>query len=222
MKITKTFLHPAFLALAGAVVLGACTGYTGSAANPLERSLKWFSYVGGDDIRDACRAGGRDHFRFVYNAVYEEQIRAYELQGVADGAQYVARARNEGGDVSKFQLSNPLGPWELERSEARLTNEQAAKIVNALSRDAASAPPSAGRQVGSDEFYWIVAACNAGSFRIWAFEQGPVELSELAFVPELLAYDRTGIPLREFKGFEGFDQNAFYIKINANADGIVR
>lgn len=213
---------PRLTLAAAALALAACTTYTGGVTNPVERSLTWFSYVAGDDIRNACRADSRDHFRFVYNAVYPRQIRTYELQGVESGAVYTARARNESGQVARFQLSNPLGPWELSRSNATLTNAQAADIVAAFGRDAARAPDSAGQQVASNEFYWIVSACNAGSFHVWVFDQDKVDLSGLAFVPLLRAHDETGIPFRDVEPVEGFDDNAFYIKINAAADGIVR
>lgn len=214
--------NPRIFFVAAGLILCACTSYTGTAQNPVERSLTWFSYVAGDDIRKACREGGRDHFRFVYNAVYEKQIRTYEVRGVEGGAQYMARARNESGQVSRFQLSDPLGPWELSRADATLTNEQAAAIIDAFSMDAAGAPDPAGRQVASNEFYWIVSACNAGRFRVWLFDQYKVNLPGLAFVPELARYDETGIPFRAVEPVEGFGDNVFYIKINATADGIVR
>lgn len=90
--------------------LAACTTFDGTTDNPVERSLTWFSYVGGDDIRAACTPDGPDQFRFVYNAVYERQIRAYDLRLGADGADQTSRARNQAGNVGNFQISNPLGP----------------------------------------------------------------------------------------------------------------
>lgn len=215
---SKVGLSAAFVAFA----LVGCTSYTGTGGNPLERSLTWFSYVGGDDIKAACQAESRDHFRFVYNAVYDKQIRAYELTGVEGGADFVARARNEPGNVARFSFSNPLGPWELKRSEMGLTNVQAAGIIAALNHDATSAPSPAGQQLASNEFYWVIAGCSAGRFRLWAFEQDRVKLSDLTFVPELLSYDKTDVSFRKPKPVEGFDDGAFYIKINSAADGIVQ
>jgi hypothetical protein len=52
---------------------------------PIVRSLNWFSYVASDDIRAACRPGGRDRLRLVYNALWEEQVRTYELFLQPDG-----------------------------------------------------------------------------------------------------------------------------------------
>lgn len=219
---TKIFLNVRLSTAAVALLLAGCTTFTGTEGNPLKRSFTWFSYVAGDDIKATCEPDSRDHFRFVYNAVYKKQIRAYELKGVDGGADFVARARNDAGNVARFSFSNPLGPWELQRSEMGLTNEQAAGIIAALNHDAAGAPSPAGQQLASNEFYWIVAGCTAGSFGLWAFEQDKVELSALTFVPELLSYDQTDVSFRKPKPVEGFDDGAFYIKLNTTADGIVR
>ncbi len=203
-------------------LLVSCTTYSGSADNPIERSLTWFSYVAGDDIKASCAAGSRDHFRFVYNAVYQKQIRAYDMKGVDAGADLVARVRNEPGNVSGFRIQDPLGPWALAESRASISNEQASDIVDALSRDAERAPASAGQQLASNEFYWIVSGCSAGSFRIWAFDQDRVGVNALEFASELRALDGTDIDFRNAMPVEGFDDGVFYIKINQTGDGTVR
>jgi hypothetical protein len=220
--LTKIFPKVRLTAVFVALVLASCATFTGTTDNPVERSFTWFSYVAGDDIKAACTATSRDHFRFVYNAVYAKQIRAYELKGIEGGADFEARARNESGNVARFSFSNPLGPWELRRSEMRLTNVQASEIISALNHDATLAPSPAGQQLASNEFYWIIAACSAGSFQMSAFAQNKVDLSGLTFVPELLAYDETDVSFRKPKPVEGFADGAFYIKINSAADGIVR
>ena len=56
-----------------------------SVEQPIVRSLNWFSYVAGDDIRAACRPGGRNRIRLVYNALWEEQVRTYEIFLQPDG-----------------------------------------------------------------------------------------------------------------------------------------
>ncbi|MDA0787411.1 MAG: hypothetical protein O3B37_14085 [Proteobacteria bacterium] len=210
----------AFTAVA-ALGLAACTTFDGPADNPVERSLTWFSFVAGDDIRAACMTGSPDQYRFVYNAVYERQIRAYELRLGADGAEQTSRARNKAGDVANFQIRNPLGPWELRRSDAQLTSVQAAEIVDGLARDVADAPASAGQRLRSNKFYWAVAACQSGSFRLHAFEQDRVAIKSLAFRGPLLAHDKTGIEFFEAEQIEGFAENAFEIRINRTGDGIV-
>src|SRR5947207_5833773 len=52
---------------------------------PIVRTFNWFSYVGGDDIRSACVPGGRDRVRLVYNALWEEQVRVYDVFLQPDG-----------------------------------------------------------------------------------------------------------------------------------------
>jgi len=52
---------------------------------PIVRSFNWFSYVGGDDIRSACEPGGRNRVRLIYNALWEEQVRAYDVFLQPDG-----------------------------------------------------------------------------------------------------------------------------------------
>jgi len=210
--LTKIFPKVRLTAVFVALVLASCATFTGTTDNPVERSFTWFSYVAGDDIKAACTATSRD----------AKQIRAYELKGIEGGADFEARARNESGNVARFSFSNPLGPWELRRSEMRLTNVQASEIISALNHDATLAPSPAGQQLASNEFYWIIAACSAGSFQMSAFAQNKVDLSGLTFVPELLAYDETDVSFRKPKPVEGFADGAFYIKINSAADGIVR
>ncbi|MBT5571652.1 MAG: hypothetical protein HOJ90_10575 [Alphaproteobacteria bacterium] len=210
-----------FSIVAALLTLAACTTYTGSDGNPLSRSFTWFSFVAGDDIKAACTPDSNDHYRFVYNGVYERQIRAYELRGREEGASYSARARNEGGNLGRFAFSNPLGPWELQKSERILTEVQALQIINAYNADVAVAPNSAGQQFKSNAFYWIVASCQNGDFRIFAFDQDKVDLNALGFAVALLANDETGVTFRKAKPVEGFDDRAFYIKINDAADGTV-
>ncbi len=169
----------------------------------------------------ACSANAADQYRFVYNGVYERQIRAYDLRLGDGGAEQSSRARNTAGNVANFQFRNPLGPWELSRSEARLTATEVSAILDGLQRDVASAPDSAGQRLRSNKFYWAVAVCRSGEFRLHAFEQDRVEIKSLAFRGPLLAHDKTDVDFAEAKQIEGFSDNAFEIKINATGDGIV-
>ncbi|MFX4447010.1 hypothetical protein ABTA86_19705, partial [Acinetobacter baumannii] len=61
-----------------AVGLVACAS-TGPVDNPIARTLTWFSYLNGDDIRNTCPAGVRDRYRFVYNGTFNSQVRTYDL-----------------------------------------------------------------------------------------------------------------------------------------------
>lgn len=200
--------------------LGACTTYRGLPANPVERSLTWFSYLAGDDVRAACKAGGPDHYRFVYNGIYEVQIRGYELTPASDGAELTVRARGPSGLLNRFTFDNPFGPWELIHSRAVLSNTQAAAIVDAYSEAVAASPPSAGQLLESNEYYWIAASCSAGKFSLHGFVDPRVDVNALEFPKLLLAHDGSGVPFREAEFVEGFDDAVFTIQINRTNDNL--
>ncbi len=214
MKLIK--LIPVLTALG----VGACTAYQGTPSNPIERSLTWFSFVAGDDIRAVCRAGEPDHYRFVYNGIYEVQIRAYELTPTPGGAELTVRARGRSGLLNRFTFDNPFGPWQLLQSRAQLDNPTAAAIVEAYATAVAASPPSAGQQLDSNEYYWIVAGCSAGKFALNAFLDPKVDVNALEFSKLLLAHDESGVPFREAEFVEGFDDNVFTIQINRAGDNL--
>ncbi len=211
------------LLIVAALGLGACTTFTtyrGLPANPVERSLTWFRYLAGDDIRQSCKAGSPDHYRFVYNGIYEVQIRGYELTPVSDGAELTVRARGASGLLNRFTIDNPFGPWELIHSRAVLSNSQAAAIVDAYADAVAASPPAAGQQLDSNEYYWIVAGCAAGTFALNVFVDPKVDVNALEFPQRLLAHDGSGVPFREARFVEGFDNNVFTIRVNHTGDNL--
>jgi len=63
------------------VALSACAAGEGTADNPVLRKFQWFSYLEGGDFKDACVAGAANRYRMVYNGIYIEQVRAYDLHG---------------------------------------------------------------------------------------------------------------------------------------------
>src|SRR5687768_8929927 len=73
--------------IAGAVMMtaAACTAEPNGDGReieaPIGRSFYWFRYIGGADIRDSCAAGSPDRTRIVYNAVWGEQVRIYDIVG---------------------------------------------------------------------------------------------------------------------------------------------
>src|SRR5690348_8181153 len=70
---------PAAAAAAMLSLLLLCGCTTGGSGNPALRSLGWFNYLAGTEIRDGCRPGGPDRYRLVYNAVWGKQVRDYEI-----------------------------------------------------------------------------------------------------------------------------------------------
>ena len=86
---------------------------------PIVRSFNWFSYVAGDDIRSACEPAGRNRVRLVYNAIWEEQVRAYDIFLQPDGTAGldigVLNDQGHGGNLSSLSLgsdgSGVTSPW---------------------------------------------------------------------------------------------------------------
>src|SRR5437762_456402 len=75
---------------------------------PIVRSFNWFSYVGGDDIRAACGKDGRDRLRLVYNAIYDEQVRTYEIFLQPDGtAGMTTGVLADQGNVTNLLIGEP-------------------------------------------------------------------------------------------------------------------
>ena len=75
-----------FGALAMLVLAGGCSYQLGGIGNPITRKFQYFSYLDGEDIRRDCVAGAPARYRLVYNANYNEQVRAYDLRRNAPGS----------------------------------------------------------------------------------------------------------------------------------------
>ena len=97
-----------------ALTLTACE-FTGAFDGAFSRNLKWFSYIGGEDLRKACGPGADDRFRFVYNGIYEKQIRSYDIHMLPEGkrASMAAFVRAEPDLVERQQDMHPSAdPFE--------------------------------------------------------------------------------------------------------------
>lgn len=190
-----------FQALAGGllVALGACA-YQGDLSTPGAQKLTWFSYLDGDDLRASCTAEGPDRYRLVYNAVYEEQLRSYELRiDPAGGGYYIARAQGE-ASLTRITLDDPLAPWRWQTSEQALTPEQTATFQDRLQESGFYGAPPVGQRFYSGGFFWWVVACEDGEMRYNAWEHGKRGFEDLTFPDWLFALDRTGLavnPARE-------------------------
>ena len=157
-------------------------------------TAEWFSYIAAEDIQATCRAGAPDRYRFVYNAVYTEQVRTYDLS--LDGADATGLLRSAvfgGFPVSTFSLTDPLARWRGEFSWETVTAESVARIQAELADAGFHAPPPVGEFLDSGDFYWVVNACIDGRHRFNVFAAPERPVGELAFFAHLLRYDRTGV-----------------------------
>jgi len=159
-KLLKLTKFTGALALAGLV--SACAS-SGSIDNPFERRLTWFSYMEGGDLRAACAPGAANQYRLVYNAVYQEQVRTYDID--ANGqleVRVIEPANLMHLDVSKFR--DLFNPWRGEVTSRLLGASSLEALVQSLKQDGAFGPPAVGTELSSRGFFWTIAACHEGAY----------------------------------------------------------
>jgi hypothetical protein len=177
------------------LALAACT-FTGGD-NPVQRKFSWFDYVDGGDIRRSCGPGAPERYRFVYNGIYIEQVRTYDLVAEGDGAFMRVRVLGP-ASVSQWTATaagDLLAPWRGTTKTARLSPRKAEQLRRAMAGDGVFDGAPKGLELSSDGFYWTVAACHDGGFHFNAY-RWPSDRYEAAAFPVLLAaWDPTDIPV---------------------------
>lgn len=182
----------------GAVAQNPFTqGPAAGVDSPIMRSFYWFRFVAGKDIRDACGQGGADHYRLVYNAIYREQVRAYDLVAQpGGGAALTTRVFGQAGIVNNIIINDVvdiLGPWRGVKTERLLTAAEFAPLLAAMEQSGALRFPERRFDVPSNDFYWAVAACRGGHFTATAFHHPTDRFRAVAFDKPLFALDTTGV-----------------------------
>ena len=184
------------MAAAAVVVVAGCN--TGDISNPIARKLNWFHYVAGESLRDNCRPGALDQYRLVYNADWNEQVRAYDLRASAlnDGTAilFTQIFGGYGSNVSSFTLNDPFAPARGSSGQVRLTPDQYRGIVQALDASGFGQPAPKGLRLDSYDYYWVVSGCVNGQFHFNAWRSPSPGFAALQFPPLLFAADGTGIP----------------------------
>ncbi|MCW9033160.1 MAG: hypothetical protein OQJ97_02995 [Rhodospirillales bacterium] len=173
-------------------VVTGCT-YQGGEVNPIERKFSWFSFLNGDDMRATCQSGGPNHYRFVYNGVYTEQVRIYELRGNDLKVEVIGEA-----DLSELYVNEVLDllkPWQGKKATIRLREADKELLEQAMTSDGIFTHDEREIELSSDQFYWLVVACKEGVLRFGTFRWPDANYKNLAFSPLLLGWDMTEIPL---------------------------
>jgi len=169
--------------------------------DPITRSFYWFRFVAGKEIREACGQGGPDHYRLVYNAIYREQVRAYDLVAQSGGAALMTtRVFGEAGVLNKLVINDfvdILGPWRGAKNERVLTPVEFAGVVEAIERSGALRFPERRFEVPSNDFYWAVTACRNGQFTATAFHYPTDGFKAVSFDKALFALDNSGVKVNE-------------------------
>ena len=202
------------LALAIGLMLGGAGTASAQRADrnvdmPVVRSLNWFGYVGGDDIRAACRPGGRSRVRLVYNALWEEQVRAYDLFLQPDGSAGlnvgVLVDQGPATNVSSItigELGDITGPWRMKRSQHLLAPGESAELMALLQASAAFGPPRDGLRLPDNDFWWTVASCRAGVWGFQAYHYPTDQFANVRFADKLFSFDNAGIAVNRPRRLE--------------------
>lgn len=182
--------------LLGVAALASCSWTGGDIGDPLERKAHWFSFVGGDDVRASCDATSPDRFRLVYNGVYDEQLRIYELDSLR--RLITIRVVNQ-GNASQLSSDDPLAPWRAVEAKVQLDQAGYDRLVAAFAQGGMFAPPPAGLELPSRSYYWTAATCRQGRFGFTAWKYPSAAFAAMGFDADLFALDTTGVPVNQAK-----------------------
>lgn len=183
-------------ALAMTFLLAGCAADSGSVGNPVFRPFQWFSYANGDDIREQCTAGRNARYRLIYNAIYDEQVRTYDIvqvapSGAAVQTTNVFRGGTIGADWLLGQVSGS-GARAGNYSRVDISLDDLVAIEQALIRSGFEKPAIRGQILHSDEFYWIAMVCRKGNFKYYAWTDRNADVAKLPFREVLAKGDETG------------------------------
>ncbi|MFM7344680.1 MAG: hypothetical protein ACKO1J_04825 [Tagaea sp.] len=181
------------LALATFAVAGCAD--TRHAHDPLFGRVSWFAYLAGDDIKSACVADAPARYRFVYNAVFDEQVRSYDLVRTETGAKLAVNVSGGGIRLVEFAVGSSLRPETVKRmAEIDLDRAAYLELIRQVEADGFGAPPPEGLRLPSYDFYWAVSACAGGRFHFNAWRNETPGFAALRFPGLLFAQDTTTIP----------------------------
>ncbi len=187
----------ALIAAVSGLMLAGCSYRPGLLENPVTRNFTWFSYVAGDDIRKRCTPGRPAQYRFVYNAHYLEQVRAYDLRRSATGEGATLWVQVFGGEaaLNTFSPLDPAAPWAGRSAERRLSEEQYLALIRAVEVSGFGEAPPAGLRLPSYNFYWASIACADGKLHFNAWRHPSDRWERIAFDKLLFELDPSGKPV---------------------------
>ncbi len=177
-----------------AIALIGCAD-TARVHDPLLGRLSWFQYLAGEDIKAACSAQAPARYRFIYNAVFDEQVRSYDLARTESGATLNVNVSGSGIQLVEFAVGDSLRPQSIKRqAEAALDREAYLALIRQVEADGFGAPPQEGLRLPSYDFYWAVSACAGGRFHFNVWRNQTPGFEALRFPALLFAQDTTDVP----------------------------
>jgi hypothetical protein len=192
--------------MAGLSVAGCQMPYEQAIETPVTRTFRWFGYVGGDDIRAVCAQRGRNHIRAVYNGLWEEQVRAYDIALNPDGtAALTSRVLADQGIVSSIELRQAgdlTSPWNAKVGQRVLSRDDMRDLLGLLQQSAAFGPPRAGQRLPDNDFWWTVASCRDGAWGFQAYHFPTDGFANARFAEKLFALDPVAVPINRPRRLE--------------------
>src|SRR6266851_6560706 len=192
-----------------------------SLGNPLGRTFGWFSYLDAADIRDSCGGGSGERYRLIYNAMWGEQVRVYDLTAAPGDASVSLAVRVFFPEI--LNQINVLDPLELYRGQTgtvALNSVDMAAFRAALHDSDFEAATPRGLILPSNGFYWVVAACRAGIFHYNAYLYPSPRFAAIRFDRWLFEHDPTGVAIVP-PGQVGDNGPHAYFEMMVGADGLV-
>ena len=166
---------------------------------PIVRSFNWFAFVGGDDIRANCGKDGRNRMRLIYNAIYSEQVRTYELFLQPDGTTGLSiGVLADQGVVSNLLMNNGgdvLKPWSMKHGERILNAGETRELMALLQASSAFGPPRDGLRLPDVDFWWTVASCRDGVWGFQAYHYPTDAFANVKFAQKLFSFDSVPVPV---------------------------
>jgi hypothetical protein len=214
----KFCLRSGSLGLALLVILAGC-----SLDNPLGRTFGWFDHLDAADIRDHCVGSTGERYRLIYNAVWGEQVRSYDIVAPPGGPSATLAARVFFPEnLNQINLADPLELYRGHTGTAVLTVQDMTAFRNALTASGFDGPTPRGLILPSNSFYWVVAACRNGVFHYNAYLYPSPSFSGIQFDRWLFAHDPTGVAATP-PGQIGDGDNGphVYFEMMVGANGLV-
>ena len=169
-----------------ALLLVDCSAQ-GPATNTFVMRSQWLSYVQGDDITALCEPGAPARIRLIYNAIYTEEVRTFDLTAIDQGATSMATRRWRGDSAITLRNGSFEGSMAPEEGEAFTGPDDTRAIVEALDASGFYTAPPDGLTLRSDDFFWVGSACIDGVFMIQTYPKN--RFGEITFASLLANFD---------------------------------
>lgn len=222
-----------FIRLFFIIVFFSSCSYQREIEHPVMRKFTWFSYIAATDIQKRCDRSSGLEYRFVYNGVYDEQVRTYDISHVGADRYEIKTNVSDEVDISSISLDlrrpDLFKPWRTKSSVTNVSINDIEMLTKTLKNIGFfnSSPPL--RSFSSIEFYWIVSTCINGRFNqngyFW-----PDEKFKTAQFPKLLhLWDFTDVPFNQPRQtsslsalrLTGANDIRNYFNLNFNSNGLL-